>query len=162
MKDYPLSSPSLSPLEDVDHASLAGAAYIVGQAQCEIARYLPLPSPSAHLLPDLHHLPRPGAPTGWPFDFSPPEVLTGRGPYARCQTRSSASFDSPVPGSKKPMSSVAMISAMVKQSWTSATSISRSCTPAISYACCAAQFGGAKLSGRRDHAGPHRWPVPSR
>ena len=54
----------------------------------------------------------PVAPTGWPLDFRPPEVLTGILP-SRAVTPSAAAL-APLPGLKKPSDSVTMISAIEK------------------------------------------------
>ena len=71
----------------------------------------------------------PEAPTGWPLAFRPPDVLMGRSPVRA--VRPSSTARGPSPGSKKPRSSVAIISAMVKQSWTSATWMSWGVAPAM-------------------------------
>src|SRR5581483_7919069 len=59
----------------------------------------------------------PVAPIGWPLALSPPEVFTGIRPPRLVSPFSAAG--PPVPGSKSPRPSVATISAIVKQSWSS-------------------------------------------
>ncbi len=61
----------------------------------------------------------PVAPTGWPFALRPPSGFIGTSPL-RAVLPSSAALP-PCPFGKNPRSSVATISAMVKQSCTSAT-----------------------------------------
>ncbi|OPX76043.1 MAG: hypothetical protein A4E39_00090 [Methanoregulaceae archaeon PtaB.Bin152] len=74
----------------------------------------------------------PVAPTGCPQALSPPLVLTGRSPSSAV-TPSSVSLPAS-PFLQKPRSSIAQISAMVKQSWTSTRSISFGVIPAIANA----------------------------
>src|SRR6266478_4524035 len=62
--------------------------------------------------------PTPVAPTGWPFDFSPPLVLIGNSPLMHVLPASV--YGPPSPFLTKPRSSMATISAMVKQSCISA------------------------------------------
>ena len=72
----------------------------------------------------------PVAPTGCPLDFRPPEALMGFSPVRAVLPDSV--HGPPRPRSMKPRSSIATISAMVKQSCTSANWMSRGPTPAIS------------------------------
>src|SRR5215469_1474381 len=78
----------------------------------------------------------PVAPIGWPFDLSPPEGLIGISPVLEVDP--SLTAFAPVPFLKNPRSSISMISAIVKQSCTSAKSMSLGVMPAILYACVAA------------------------
>src|SRR5579883_1059318 len=73
--------------------------------------------------------PTPVAPTGWPLALSPPLVLTGSSPLR--QVLPASAYGPPSPFLTKPRSSVARISAIVKQSCTSANWISDGLSPAI-------------------------------
>ena len=61
----------------------------------------------------------PVAPTGCPLDLSPPLVLTGIRPPRAVNPAAAAS--PPRPRSTRPSASMQQISAIEKQSWTSAT-----------------------------------------
>ena len=68
-----------------------GPAQIVRGPQAQVGiGHLPGAGLLAQLLPDLHQLSRPVAPTGWPLHFRPPEVLTGLGPWSRVAPSSTA------------------------------------------------------------------------
>src|SRR6202022_2869755 len=64
----------------------------------------------------------PVAPIGWPLASSPPEGLTGMRPVRAVSPARDAI--PPLPLSTKPRSSMSRISVIVKQSWTSAQSMS--------------------------------------
>ncbi len=70
----------------------------------------------------------PVAPIGWPFAFRPPLGLTGMSPSSA--VRPSAAAGPPSPVGTSPSASVAMTSAPVKQSWTSARSTASAPKPA--------------------------------
>ena len=72
----------------------------------------------------------PVAPIGWPFDSSPPEVLTGMRPPSFVAPLSVSLPPSPM--SQKPRFSICRISAKAEASCTSATSMSSGPQPAIS------------------------------
>src|SRR5262249_36837384 len=74
---------------------------------------------------------------GWPLALRPPEGFTGILPPRLVQPFSAAT--PPAPGSNNPSPSVATISAMVKQSWSSTTSTSVGDLPAWRYAAAAAR-----------------------
>src|SRR6478672_13671044 len=80
--------------------------------------------------------PIPVAPIGCPFDFNPPDGFIGIRPSLLVAPSLAAC--APVPFLKKPKSSTSITSAIVKQSCTSAKSISSGLRPAILYACFAA------------------------
>ncbi len=101
------------------------------------------------------------APTGWPFAFSPPERFTGTSPPHLVSPSRAAVI--PSPGSYRPSDSRASTSAIVKQSWTSATSTSSGPTPASSYASSAALSAAsvrAYVSRSWSAARSPPWPLP--
>src|SRR5439155_18866096 len=71
----------------------------------------------------------PVAPMGWPLASSPPDVLIGMRPSSAVSPSSDAY--PPLPFSTNPRSSMSRISVIVKQSWTSAMSMSAGPSPAI-------------------------------
>ena len=94
------------------------AAQILRQAQRAWLRDLALARFAANLLATSQIWPTPVAPTGCPLDFNPPLVFIGRSPLRRVHP--SSAYGPPSPFLTNPRSSVAMISAMVKQSCSSA------------------------------------------
>ncbi len=70
----------------------------------------------------------PVAPTGWPFDFRPPDGLTGIFPPSAVSPDPAAA--PPLPRGTSPSASITRISAIVKQSWTSQNEMSFGPIPA--------------------------------
>eukprot|EP01022_Parablepharisma_sp_SALTPOND_P026277 TRINITY_DN6262_c0_g1_i7.p1 TRINITY_DN6262_c0_g1~~TRINITY_DN6262_c0_g1_i7.p1 ORF type:complete len:1136 (+),score=309.67 TRINITY_DN6262_c0_g1_i7:451-3858(+) len=84
----------------------------------------------------------PVAPMGWPLLSRPPSTFTGMEPSWQVSLERISS--GPPPGSANPRFSQAIISAMVKQSCTSATSMSLGPTPAMAQAWLAARRATSK------------------
>src|SRR5919199_1065819 len=101
----------------------------------------------------------PVAPIGCPFDFKPPDGLIGISPFLRVAPSTTAR--AAVPFGKKPRSSISIISAIVKQSCTSAKSISFGVIPAILYASLAAAVVlGMVVISSRDCTAAGEAPLP--
>src|SRR5258705_6149183 len=89
----------------------------------------------------------PVAPTGWPFDLSPPEGLTGNLPSFSVQPARMARATSRF--GVNPMASYSISSAIVKQSWVSTRSRSSSPSRAAASTRCQASAGPSKATMSR-------------